>query len=251
MVYIPQLGGKIDRERYEDLQKASDFIGEENIFATYASAQEVMRNSFQPSGTDYIIHVLGDSQREAYLDSFAKGGFRYAVTMREDFAMWEYWVQRANWFFYRELYKNWHKVFSNSYAYYWERNPNHNNAVETGINLSVFRPNESEVLLQIRTDENVNGTADVLIDYAVRKKDTLRAKLAFRPMLRVEERSIEVDEKLSRFKANSLRRQSREYVPVLIADGYGELLLRSCPSEDTYLELYDASCSAVYPEMLR
>lgn len=46
------------------------FLDGEEFFATYASAQEVVSDTFQPSGTDYIIHVLGDEQRYDYIEAF-------------------------------------------------------------------------------------------------------------------------------------------------------------------------------------
>ena len=38
------------------------------LFSTYAGAMETVNGIFQPTGTDYIIHVLGDEQRQRYLD---------------------------------------------------------------------------------------------------------------------------------------------------------------------------------------
>ena len=122
---------------YPDLEETSDFLDGEPFFATYASAQEVMEDTYQPSGTDYIIHVLGDKPREEYLRVFEEGDFRYAATMREEYTLWEFWVQRANWFFYRELYRNWHPVFANTYEMYWERNERDDNRVSGDFYVSV------------------------------------------------------------------------------------------------------------------
>ena len=124
-IAVEELGGNLT-SLGEDLKATEEFLDENEFFATYASAQEVLNNTFQPSGTDYIIHVLGDSQREAYLNAFRTGSFKYAATIRETYTDWEYWVQRANWFFYRELYENWHPVYANSYELYWERNEKEN-----------------------------------------------------------------------------------------------------------------------------
>lgn len=58
-VYVEALGGHLT-ERGQDLLDTDTFLNGEDFFATYASAQEVVSDTYQPSGTDYIIHVLGD-----------------------------------------------------------------------------------------------------------------------------------------------------------------------------------------------
>ena len=68
-VYVEALGGNLTNLG-DDLLNTNEFLAGEKFFATYASAQEVVSNIYQPSGTDYIIHVLGDRQREDYLNDF-------------------------------------------------------------------------------------------------------------------------------------------------------------------------------------
>lgn len=53
-----------------------------------------MAGKFQPSGIDYIIHVLGDQYRKKYLESFKATDPKYLTTIREDFTYWEYWAKR-------------------------------------------------------------------------------------------------------------------------------------------------------------
>ena len=88
----------------DDILATEAFLNGEEFWSTYASAQEVQQGTFQPSGTDYIIHVMGDRQREEYLNKFKTSDFRYTATIRESYNIWERWIMRANWFFYRELY---------------------------------------------------------------------------------------------------------------------------------------------------
>lgn len=85
--YVPVLGGNMTILR-EDLYSAHEFLNGESFFATYATVQEVMEGTFQPTGIDYIIHVLGDGQRQKYLDAFKSGSFKYAVTIRDDYTDW-------------------------------------------------------------------------------------------------------------------------------------------------------------------
>ena len=88
-VYVEKLGGCLTYLG-EDIIEAGEFLNGEEVWATYASAQEALQDTFQPSGTDYIIHVMGDRQREEYLNMFRTGDFRHAATMRKSYAKWEY-----------------------------------------------------------------------------------------------------------------------------------------------------------------
>ena len=85
-----------------------------------------MEGQLQPSGTDYIIHVLGDSQRVAYLQKFQAGGFDLVQTPSYKVTSFERWSRNANWWFYRELYRYWVPV-ANTYVcggmhIFWQKN---------------------------------------------------------------------------------------------------------------------------------
>jgi len=92
----------------------------------YASAVETVKNQFQPSGTDYIIHVLGDTQREQYLEKFQEGNFQYVADV-DKANRFRYWIRNANWFFYRELYKEYKPAFVTEYNMFFDKNNQSNN----------------------------------------------------------------------------------------------------------------------------
>ena len=248
--YVPQLGG-YNAELGDDLLETSDFIDGRSFFATYASAQEVVEDKFQPSGTDYIIHVLGDSTREEYLESFVKGDHELAVTINEEYSFYEYWVQRANWFFYRELYGRWHPVYSNDYETYWETNEYpEENALTGNIAVEIADLGPAVKKLVIRTDKNVNGIADVFVDWSVKKNGSA---LLFHPMLYVENTGAVFacypgsGAFAGYFDTNWLRAENSEFVPVTVSDGYGEAVLTSYPEKDTVLEIRKAACGRILP----
>ncbi len=56
----------MDQKAYEIAEK----LAGKDVFSTYASAIETTNRTFQPSGPDYIIHVLGDDSRNQYLQDF-------------------------------------------------------------------------------------------------------------------------------------------------------------------------------------
>lgn len=243
--YIAELDGNMT-SLGSDLKDASEFLDGEDFFATYASAQEVVENKYQPSGVDYIIHVLGDDKRADYLDTFKAGDFKYTATIKDTFSHWEYWVQRANWFFYRELYQKWHPVYSNTYEMYWERNNNgESNTIINNFSVAVEDLDIATKKLIVKADKSVNGIADVYIDYAVKKKSGIRAKLLFQTMLKVENTGTIYADK-PYYESNFLRSVNAEYIPITIVDGYGEVVLTSLPEASTFLEIYNVKCSNIY-----
>lgn len=244
--YIDSMGGYMTY-LYADMESAHEFLNGEVFFSTYASAQEVMEGIFQPSGTDYIIHVLGDEQREQYLDSFINGDFKYAATMNKEYINWEFWAERANWFFYRELYQNWHPVFANTYEVYWARNETKNEyTLSDNYEVTVQFIDDSTAKLVLQTDESVNGIADIYIDYSVDKKQESRlAKLLFQRMLKIENTGV-VTAEAEFYESNYLRSESAEYIPMPIIDGYGELTLTASPKRPTTLNLKDVSCDSIF-----
>lgn len=244
--YVPEMGGNMTL-LYDDLNYTSAFLNGEDFFATYASAQEVVENTFQPSGIDYIIHVLGDEQRQEYMRHFTIDDFKYTATIRKDFTDWEYWAERANWFFYRELYQNWHPVYANTYEMYWERNEvEDENTILENFDVQTICVNEDTVKLVVQTDKTVNGIADVYIDYSVDTKENSRlAKLMFQKVLKIENTGV-LDASDIYYESNYLRDKSEEYIPMPINNGYGELTLTALPSRSVSLNLKQASCERVY-----
>lgn len=245
-VYISEMGGNVTNLG-DDLLNTAQFLGEDKFFSTYASAQEVVSNQFQPSGTDYIIHVLGDEQRTEYLNAYNNGDFRYVTTIKDSYTDWEYWVQRANWFLYRELYKDWHPVFANTYEVYWERNEaNEKHALENEFDLQVIQVDDSTVKISIQSSSQGNGIADVFIDYEVKSRGNLTSYLNLQKMLKVENTGIVYARQGSFYESNYLRDKSAEYIPVPITNGYGEVTLTSNPKKSSYLELYSCKLNTVY-----
>lgn len=247
-MYIDALGGNITTY-VDDLLKTKEFLNGEKFFSTYASAQEVMCDTYQPSGTDYLIHVLGEDARNNYLDSFKTGDFKYTVTIKDTtdvgFSEWEYWIQRANWFFYRKLYEDWHPVYVNSYQVYWERNEeNDNNDVVFSGRISIVDIDDDTKKIIVQTDDALNGIADVYINYQINKEGRINSKLLFQRFLKIQNTGTLFSD--SFFESNYLPKQSQEYIPIPIVNGYGEVTLSSCPGRNTYLELKDVSCSKVF-----
>ena len=242
--YVEEMGGYMT-SLASDIEATKEFIGSNKIFSTYASAQEVMNSTFQPSGIDYNIHVLGDKQREYYMNSFRNDEFMYTVTIQKNYTDWQLWNERANWFFYRELYKYWHPVYENTYELIWKRNGNNvTNSIQGQCKVDVTSKSDSTIVLSISTDSNINGIADVYIDYDVKKNDKLKAMLLIRDVLQViNTGNTNTDKRY--FESNYLRSEGKEFVPMNIVDGYGELTLTSRPDDTTFIELNEVYCNEI------
>lgn len=243
--YVERMDGNLT-SLGEDLLRTDEFLDGESFFSTYASAQEVVSDIYQPSGTDYIIHVLGDAQRESYLNIFHTADFRYASTIKDGYSYWTYWMERANWFWYRDLYENWHPVYANTYEVYWEKNEaaDTKNTIEDGIDVEIVDADDS-IKIQVRTKEPVNGIADAYIDYRVNKKSNRSAKLAFQTLLRVRNTG-QIYAQSEEHESNYLRSQSKEYIPIPIVNGYGEVTLSARPERSTYLEINYVACTRIF-----
>lgn len=250
--YVEQMGGNVTTYG-SDLLDTTSFLGDSKVFATYASAIETITDQFQPSGIDYIIHVMGDEVRDRYMDSFRTGSFDYVATLKytlTENGQWEYWIERANWFFYRELFENWHPVYANAYEMFWEKNPEGMNNLSTSedydIKVTTETVDDSTIKIVVETDESVDGIADLFIDYEVKKNGSKSSYLLFNKMLLVENTGTTYVEDNEDLESNYLRDKSAEYIPVTIVDGQGEVTISSCPEKSTNLELYTVECSKIY-----
>ena len=130
---------------------------------------------------------------------------------------------------------------------YWEKNKLPEDNVYTGdISVELEELDASTVRLVIRTDESVNGVADVFVDWTVKKNGGMGSLLLFNPMLYVQNTGS-VYANYQYFDSNWLRAENAEYIPVTVTDGYGEAVLTSVPERDTSLDINDVSCNRILP----
>lgn len=246
--YVSELGGYLYSQG-EDLKATDEFLQDSRVFATYASAQEVISGTFQPSGIDYIIHVLGDKTREKYLNAFHNGDFDYAATIQEQYSDWEFWAARANWFFYRDLYRDWHPVYGNSYDLYWARNTESGEHVHSeGIDIEIQKISENSQKIIVHADEAIDGIADVYLDYSVEKQDRGPAKFMISSVLKVSNTGTNYA-KNKVYDSNFIRPKGAEYIPINVVNGYGEVTLTAEPVMCTNLVVNEASCEDIFTVM--
>lgn len=245
--YVSELGGSLP-EKSEGIQDAKDFIDDASLFSTYSSGLEVATGQFQPSKFDYIIHALGDEARQDYMESFRSGDFKYATTVRESAVDFENWIRDANWFFYRELYKNYHPVFANSYELFWEKNAkgeSHEAPIDK-IDLVVEQQDDGSTILKVNCDKKISGTADVNINYFIEKTGNFFENLLmWQECLLVDNTSPKKHWKTGK-NAFRLPARNNTFIPIHVVKGYGEVTLTSMPEGNTELILESAALEAFY-----
>lgn len=182
--YFSNLGGRMT-ELDSSILDAETFLDGKTVFSTYASALEADTGQFQPSKYDYIIHVLGDGARAEYLDTFHAGGFDYVTTIKREYSPWEYWIVPANWFFYEELYRGYHPVFSNEYQIFWAPNEDGQTFEQPGdtVKVSVERISNSSARIILQGDPSLSGFANVHVNCAAEPDEGLRSKLMIHSMV--------------------------------------------------------------------
>lgn len=90
------------------------------VWSTYAGLLETKHGMFNPS-FDYIIHALGNDNRDAYARRFAEVRPQIVQTVLPQFSPYEMWLEQTSWSFYRELLANYRAVTATPWSIFWER----------------------------------------------------------------------------------------------------------------------------------
>ena len=264
-VYVSELGGKF-KYCYQDIIRTKSFLQQYPgvIFSAYASAAEVLSDQFQPSGIDYIIHVLSDNARSSYMQKLEESHPKYITTIREDYIAGK-WIRNANWFFYRKIYKDYHIVFRNSYQYFWVKNEQgYENTIvsDSGVSVNVHIINRHQTRITINTPNIKTGIADVKINYSTKILSSISSKFLINSVVGVYQNYSEELLNMYLFKndrflvkndrfniqqidAWSLRSNSSENIPIEIVNGTGSVLLESYPIDSTELHVHYAKCEYI------
>lgn len=254
--FVPELGGWIG-DQAEKLATEKELTAGKRLFGTYSSALEAMTGQLQPTGTDYIIHALGDRQRLAYLQTFQQGNFDIVVTPSPKVAPPERWSRNANWWFYRELYRYWQPVAntfqSGGMHLFWERTGTDNNLNVETTTAATLQGDGTVLVTVTAADADFCGVADVTLHYGLVSSDSMDYPFdrQFLHVTCVTENELcaaaERDTNQGDFYLPT-DRDSYE-VPITISNGVGQILLTAKSGSGTvYPQVNAVEVNATYQD---
>ena len=251
---VDSLGGWLG-DNAAKLAAEQSILAGRTVWSTYASALEAMEGQLQPSGTDYIIHVLGDSQRVAYLQQFQAGGFDLVQTPSYKVTSYERWSRNANWWFYRELYRYWVPV-GNTFVcggmhIFWQRN-GVDNDMGVATTVDIDQTAENVVTITITADDpTFCGVADLTLHYSHRVDADFLLRGGVGSYLHV---SPDTEKRLCEESGrDSLNCEffiptdkDTYYIPVTMENGVGTVTLTSLPGDAAHLTVSSAEVTGTF-----
>lgn len=253
--YLPALGGWLG-DQAGNLTAEQALAGDARLFGTYSSALEAMNGQLQPTGTDYIIHALGDRQRLNYLTTFQQGDFDLVVTPSPKVAQYERWSRNANWWFYRELYR-WYAPVANTFNsggmhLFWQRTGVCNDLGQE-FSVAVSPAGLSVTITLTADDPTFNGVADLRLGYAFDLPDDylLRGGLyGFLLCYPDTETALWAARGREGGDAGFYLPTDRNVynIPVTVADGVGTVTLQALPADAAAVTVTEATVEASYPD---
>ncbi|ULL19025.1 hypothetical protein DVH26_34115 [Paenibacillus sp. H1-7] len=250
-IFIPKLNGYLSQYGKELDVATNKLIKNNSVFSTYASALEVMSDQYQPTGMDYIIHVLGDKYREEYLEKFHSFQPEFVTTMREDFFPYELWVKRANWFFYREFLSSYKAEAVTPYSIIWRKQHN-NTAINDEIQYQIEQKSDNSVEIVIKTDSKLNNAiADLSISYQSNWNSKRIIGYGLRKIVSVQDgwSSEKFNELGSAGGYNLPENASLLNIPIRIINGEGRTNLTSYPANLTNLKIISVEPFKIVPDV--
>ena len=94
------------------------------IWSTYTGLPDAIAGQLNPSGTDYIIHALGQTRKQ-YLNKFLEVSPEYFVSMRSiPIATWNSWLLINHWDLFRLVLERYKITATSLHSIYWSRQEN-------------------------------------------------------------------------------------------------------------------------------
>ena len=234
-LYIKELGGNIG-SYHDDILEAVQKLKGKTLFSTYASAVECVRDEFQPSGSDYIIHALGEEAREKYIDSFRETDPDVVGFINRTFSKWEGWATFENWDFYRAVLPDYSYYFDTEYASYYSKSDPGINVIQTNVDVITEEISDGEFLIHVKTNKNIkHGLVDIKVKYssALQNFNIKRIPLGKIVFATGSGEFLFSDQ----FEGFFLPSETiGKYLPIEIIDGEGWLRLQLLPDEQVRFE---------------
>ncbi len=226
-VYFEALGGVADYPKA--LTKAAQLTEGEEVFSVYATGLEVVKDDFQPTGYDYIIHALGENAQTEYVNAFLSGDYPYVQTMSLDI---ESWLCVQNWYFYRHVVMGYERSFETEYSWIWEKS-NQPKTVDVNTSLDVEKEGDMYIIT-ISSDDDIDFVADVSVTY---KSDFAHFTGEFLSLGRsAVAMTVPSPIKDGQTSVAFMPKESEGWlIPITVRDGVGQAMIY--PSDPMYADL--------------
>lgn len=238
--YLPALEGvSSDAVALREMQ---EIVGDATLFSTYATALDDMKDQFQPTGCDYIIHALGDEQFAAYLDNFTSNRYDFVQTTNYVVWPWEPWVAGVAWPFYKELYAdyNWHS--DHMWWSLWQYAGEDANVLPNTAEVTMETLDEHSVTITVNCDVDEPCYADVVVSWDNAFTNDWQRWISWRHAVFVDDESLEdVRDGIGDGYFQPAVGEERHLL-VYVENGQGSITLTGQPAYCTALEVTEAYC---------
>lgn len=255
--YFETLGGYIDKNplsRWDaesrDVTIGIDTIKSDSLFSTYSTAVDVISNTFQPSGFDYMIYALGDQNQEMYVDSLKKADAMYVQTMNPEFNPWDVWDKGQNWRFWKYLYGSYYPYRRSSNSLYWRKDVKIR-AFKPDVITTTERIDNHSILIKASSSIKSPFVAFVEVEYSCDNDSHLSSGL-LRKIVEVRDISyLGIRENNEDYQFGWFMPQSgKRLVPITVYNGIGQIKLSAYNAEEVTINVssveYDNSYRTPY-----
>lgn len=236
--YMPGLGGFCS---YTQALQEFPARTRGGTFSVYATGLETVEGRFQPTGSDYIIHALGQ-RRTGYLATFLQGRYPYVQTPRMDL---ERWLTAQNWDFYRYVWANYRRCGASEYSWLWQRSAPRQLPVQAAVKLE--RLDDATWSITVEAPAGGTFTADVRISYDTQFTGPAGAALSLGRRMVKFVTPLFGDAPV--VDANLPACSGESYLPIRVEGGYGRAVLTACDPSYVQLRLHTAQLAQALPAM--
>lgn len=175
-------------------ENTKDLPKEKKLFSTYTSFLDNYIGAFNASKSDYIIHALGKSERDSYLERFRAADPKYVSIIRSNDISWAKWNQRVNTEFFKEVYKNYEPFAVNWYTIIYGKRSEPLTPIGLQVPYAMERTADNKITIMLPAERLTNelghvyGLAD--IEYKVTREKSYVPIIGGRTYTQVHEFNI-------------------------------------------------------------
>lgn len=119
-----KVSGVLPLETYRSLLPSIEkvrSVENSTVFSTYRGMLDIATGQTPQGRSDYIIHAFDDEEHKKYVETFVRGGYTFAQTIRPTWLIYEEWLQTTHWDFYKPLIKRYAVVGGSEFSLLWEK----------------------------------------------------------------------------------------------------------------------------------